>query len=120
MTAIRAMTYDTSAIGLSTLCLVHCLALPIVAAGVPVLASAAEAEWVHRAFVLLAVPISFMAMARGGGRVFTGLALVGLSLLITGAFVEQLHDYETPLTVAGALTLAFAHIFRWRRSVLGL
>ena len=120
MSAPRAVTYDTSAIGLSGLCLIHCLALPFVAAAFPVLASAAEAEWLHRAFVLLAVPVSLMAMVRGGGAVFIGLALVGLSLLITGAFVEQLHDYETPLTVAGALFLAAAHIFRWRRQVLGL
>ena len=116
----RTMTsqvIDASAITLSGLCLIHCLALPIVAVALPLAGMLAEAEWVHRAFVLLAVPISCLAMVRSiaapGGVSFAILALVGLTLLLAAAFLEPLHEVETLVTVAGALLLATAHIWRW-------
>ncbi|MEO0465572.1 MAG: MerC domain-containing protein [Pseudomonadota bacterium] len=115
MRANTALSFDSAALGLSGLCLIHCLALPLMAAALPALASVAEAEWLHKAFVVAALPVSLVAMARGGGAVFTGLALVGLALLLAGAFAEPLHDYETALTVAGALILSAAHLWRWRR-----
>ena len=49
-----------------------------------------------------------------GQLLFIGLAPLGLSLLIAGAFVETFHHIETPLSVAGAILLATAHICRWR------
>ncbi len=109
---------DASAITLSGLCLLHCLALPLVAASLPVLGSLAENEWLHRAFVLTALPITGFAIARSWDRpgrpVFTALALAGLVSLLLGAFVEPLHDHETVLTVFGAMLLAVAHVWRWR------
>lgn len=109
---------DASAITLSGLCLIHCLALPILAASLPIAGSLAENEWLHRGFVLLAVPLSFFAILRSDGlsnrALFTALAILGLALLVLGAFVEQLHDYEVHLTVAGAVLLSVAHLLRWR------
>ena len=43
------------------------------------------------------------------------LIVTGLSLLMVGAFVESLHDYETHLTVIGAIILASGHVFHWAR-----
>lgn len=110
---------DTSAITLSGLCLVHCLALPLLATALPLASVLAEAEWVHKAFVITAIPISLYAMLQGRrdgvGAVFIGLASLGLALLTSAAFIESLHDHETALTVSGALCLATAHIFRWVR-----
>jgi len=110
---------DVSAVSLSALCLIHCLALPFLAAALPVLASLSEAEWPHKAFVLAALPVSgwvlFREQAAGRASWFTPLALSGLALLLAAAFAEWLHDYETPLTVAGAVLLASAHGLRWRR-----
>jgi hypothetical protein len=34
---------------------------------------------------------------------------------LAAAFAEPLHDYETPLTITGAVLLASAHGLRWRR-----
>jgi|AntAceMinimDraft_1070359.scaffolds.fasta_scaffold08492_2 hypothetical protein len=114
-----AAALDASAIGLSGLCLIHCLALPFLAAFLPVAGLWAEAEWVHKAFVVAALPISgfviLRAWRRRADKIFVGLAGMGLVLLSLGAFAEPLHDNETQLTITGALTLAGGHFWRWHR-----
>lgn len=108
---------DGSAIVLSSLCLVHCLALPIMSAALPVAGVWAEAEWVHRLFVLLAVPFAFLALASKYVGYLTGSLIVfGISFLAAGAFVEVLHDYEVSLTVVGASLLAAGHGLRWLKT----
>lgn len=112
---------DLSGVGLSCLCLLHCMALPLLAVSVPVLAVFSEAEWIHKAFVLMAVPVALLAIftvqpARNKPSIIA-LMFAGVSLLFAGAFVEALHDYETTLTVIGALCLGSAHIWRWRTHV---
>ncbi len=113
----NAPTLDSSAIGLSTLCLVHCLALPILGASLPLAGVLAEAEWIHQILALIAIPITLVAIARHhASKVklsFVAPALLGLSLLLAAGFVEALHDYETLLTVTGAALLTSAHIWRW-------
>lgn len=108
---------DFAAIGLSGLCLMHCLALPMVVSLSPILGLAAE-EWVHGALAVAASFVSLAAMARLGlvdnRGIFLGLAMVGIALLLSAAFIEALETYETPLTVAGASVLALAHVIRWR------
>ncbi|WP_206741168.1 MULTISPECIES: MerC domain-containing protein [Hyphomonas] len=110
---------DTMAVGLSGLCLVHCLALPVLGSVMPLMTTVAEAEWVHKALVMIALPIALLAFTqtrRPTTRlVFGALATFGGALLVAGAFVESLHDYETHLTVIGACCLAGAHLFRWNR-----
>jgi hypothetical protein len=116
----RTISLDGTAVFLSTLCVVHCLLLPVLAAVLPVLGLWAEAEWVHRAFVMAAVPISAMVFLRGrsdtAGRNWLRLIVsLGLASLVLGAFVEALHDYETILTVLGACLVATAHLLNHRR-----
>lgn len=109
---------DAAALSLSSLCLVHCLALPLMVAALPLLGVLSEAEWVHQILVMLAVPAAIVAIATTRHAqprfVFGALALSGCALLVAGAFVDALHDHETLLTVLGALLLACAHIYRWR------
>jgi len=108
---------DMAAAGLSTLCLVHCLALPLLGASLPLLTTWSEAEWVHKALVLTAAPLSGLSVllraARPGGWIFAIVAIAGLSILIAAAFVESLHEFERPLTVVGALILGGAHLVWW-------
>lgn len=110
-------TLDASAIGLSGLCLIHCLALPVLTAVLPVAGVLAEAEWIHKVLVLFALPVSAVvirsSLRAGGNAVFIGCAATGLALLVGAAFIEVLHDLETPLTVVGALFLAGAHGYRF-------
>ena len=110
----RAATIDGPAIALSGLCLIHCLFLPVLSAILPVAGTLGEAEWLHKAFIVAALPFTLMALRSKQIRPATALLIVlGFGLLATGAFVEALHDLETQLTVAGALTLALGHALRW-------
>jgi len=115
-----ARLLDGSAIGLSTLCLIHCLALPVAAALLPMLGAWAEAEWLHILFVAVAAPLSALALLQGahGRRApasLMGLAAIGVGLLAFGAFAAPSEAMETTLTVAGSLCLASAHIWNWLR-----
>ncbi|MDH5830793.1 MerC family mercury resistance protein [Luteimonas sp. M1R5S18] len=112
-------TLDASAIGLSGLCLAHCLLLPAAAALLPALAIAAEAEWLHLAFAASALPIAGLALAcahrcRPLPPALWALAAAGLCGLAAGAVGWPAHALETPLTVAGSLALAAAHLWNWR------
>jgi MerC mercury resistance protein len=110
---------DAVAVSLSGLCLVHCLALPVLGSILPLTSAVAEAEWLHKALVMLAVPVALLAFAntrRTLARwIFGSVATLGSTLLVAGAFVEPWHAYETQLTVAGACCLAGAHLYRWQQ-----
>ena len=116
-TPSRSVVIDAPAIAFSGLCFIHCLILPVISAGLPSLGVLAEAEWLHKGFVFAALPFSLIALAsKQTSLIAGGLIVVGFSLLVAGAFVEALHDYETMLTVAGAIVLASGHVFRWVRA----
>lgn len=106
---------DRAATALSALCIVHCLALPLVASGLPILSVVAEADWVHWVFALLAVLISASVPVRdvtARNLAFLAPAGLGIGFLIGGLFAEQLGMDETILTVIGGVLIAFAHIRR--------
>ena len=116
-TPARSAVIDAPAIAFSGLCFIHCLILPVLSAGLPSLGVLAEAEWLHKGFVFAALPFSLIALAsKQTSLIAGGLIVIGFSLLVAGAFVEALHDYETLLTVAGAIVLASGHVFRWVRA----
>ena len=108
---------DGSATGLSLICLLHCLLLPVIGAALPLAGTLAEMEWIHKALVLTALPITALAIKRHHqSKVpfsFAIPAIIGLALLLTSGFVEEVHDFETPITAAGAILLGGAHIWRW-------
>lgn len=110
---------DRTAITVSTLCVIHCLLLPVLATLLPLLGWLSEAEWLHRALVLMALPISILALLppinHRGAVSLRLMALFGGVMLVLGAFVEALHDHETILTVGGAIMIAGAH---WGRIIL--
>lgn len=120
MTPSQAKALDLSAVGLSALCLVHCLALPGLALLLPVLGFWAQAEWVHVAFILVAAPVAVLAFIdlktwRPRSRPMIAVAAAGLTLMLAGALEFPVAGYERPLTVLGGLLLAGAHIANWRR-----
>ena len=108
---------DASAVALSGLCLAHCLALPLIVSVLPATLQGLQSELVHQVLVVFAVPLALTTAwavrgAKSGLAIQAGL-LAGALGLILGAFVEPLHDYETLLTVLGAILLSVGHIFRW-------
>lgn len=115
-----AALLDAGALALSSLCLLHCLALPLLAAALPLFGAWAEAEWVHLLFVAVALPITAVALWRAHQQQHlpTGAwaaATLGLGLLLAGALGWPSHEVETPLTVAGSLMLAATHVWNARR-----
>ena len=119
-----AARMDLYAVGLSTLCVLHCLALPVLVALLPVAAQASESELVHRVLVIVAVPVSLRVIWTTrpvkGNRLFVSAALVGLGLLLLAAFVEAVSPYEELITVAGAALLGSAHLWHWIRKCRGV
>ena len=118
MKTATARLLDGSAMGLSGLCLIHCLALPVMAALLPALGAWAQAEWVHVVFVAFAAPMAALALLRPAhGQpappallALGGLGVVGLGL---GAFGPE--SLDMPVTVAGSTCLVSAHLWNWRR-----
>ena len=105
---------DASAIGLSALCLAHCLALPILAASSPAFSGWIGTEWVHAAVILIAAPLSALALwYPGQSKLVIGLGIAGVLLLGLGLAHWPAGIGETALTVAGSLALALAHLRNW-------
>jgi hypothetical protein len=110
---------ERAAIGASMLCLVHCLALPLLLAALPALSGVLHLpESIHLWILLFAIPSSLLALL--SGRAGHGLSypiaigVAGLILLGIGAIPLSRSAFETPVTVAGSLMLAAAHILNWR------
>lgn len=106
---------DRMAIAASAACLVHCLALPLIIAALPVLSSVlAVPEAFHVWMIAVAIPISAVALIRTGSaaadRKTVSLAIVGLTGLVVGGLVAGSTRYEAGVTVCGASLLAAAHI----------
>lgn len=114
---------DRTAVALSGLCLLHCLALPFVVGLLP-LAGQVNGNHFHLQMLLVVVPISVIALALGFRRhgsvaVITGGA-AGLLILFAGATV--VHDQlglvaDRMVTIVAALTLAVAHFYNSRLSL---
>lgn len=113
----KSRTLDGLAVGLSGLCVAHCLLMPLVFAGLPFLGVFSEIPLVHQVLVGVAAPVSLFALVRSGGWRRAGLrvmALVGLGLLSVAAFYVPAEAWETPLSVTGAALLATMHLFNAR------
>ncbi|MBO9827041.1 MerC domain-containing protein [Xanthomonas sp. A2111] len=120
MKSLPPSFFDASAMLLSGLCLLHCLALPLLAAALPLFGVWAEAEWVHVVFVAIAAPLAGLALWRGHRRdalpwPLWALAALGLLGLLAGAFGIPDEASETAMTVSGSVALASAHLWNWRR-----
>ncbi|WP_428385586.1 MerC domain-containing protein [Nevskia ramosa] len=110
---------DALAMLLSGLCLIHCLALPLLVAALPLAASSLVAdERFHQWLLLGAVPTSVIALGWGWRRhrdnLVAWLGVIGLILMVFAAFGIQAElidaHGERVLTVIGAVMLAVAHL----------
>jgi len=108
---------DFLAMTFSSLCLVHCLFLPVAAAFGPLVADGIGSPLFHKIMVLLAIPTSVYAFWRIKLIAPLSLTLVVLGLLglFCGAFIDQFEAYETPITVVSALLVLAGHAIRYFR-----
>ncbi len=106
---------DGAAVGLSALCLIHCLALPLVVAGLPFLAQFAEGH-LHAQMLVVVLPLSFVALGLGyrhhRNSKIVAMGAAGMLILTIGATIA--HDNlglaaDRLFTIVGALVLATAH-----------
>lgn len=116
------LTLDKSAMGLSFLCLVHCLVLPIAAIVLPtLLAIPLNDEFFHQVLLIGVVPVSAVALLLGckKHRMWETLAwgIAGLGILIFTAVLG--HDLfgeigEKVLTAIGSLLMIVSHYKNYR------
>jgi len=107
------------AVGATIACLVHCLALPLLFALIPVISTVLPIpEHFHVIALGLAIPATGGALFAGYrrhrivGPLIAGTA--GLVLLTLGATHWEATPSETPVTVLGSLCIAAAHLVNWR------
>ena len=112
---------DAAAIGLSFLCALHCLVLPLVLALIPVMTSSLNHSDFHRWMVMVVVPVSVFSLIMGWRSHKQYLAVVigsiGLLLLIfSGYFGEGVLNefWEENLTVLAATIIAVGHLCNFR------
>jgi len=113
---------DKTAIGLSAICAIHCLALPVALALLPSLALLPVAdESFHLLLFWLVLPTSVIALALGCKRhqqwQVLAWGFAGLAVLVFSAALG--HDLlgetlEKWATVAGASLVATGHILNYR------
>lgn len=105
---------DNAAVALSALCVLHCLALPVLLIGLPsVLTGLGHTDLTHFILFIIALPLSGFAMVYGyrvhkklryGAGACLGIIILGAGLLLHGL------AYEIYVTLLGAVILAAAHL----------
>lgn len=116
----RRALLDKIAVGLSGLCLLHCLLLPFVVALLPFLGQLGN-DHMHKQLLVFVIPVSVVALTVGFRRhgqasvIYWGAA--GLIILIIGALV--VHDLyglfaDRATTIIGSFVLAFTHFRNFR------
>jgi MerC mercury resistance protein len=114
---MRPQRLDALGLGISIVCLVHCLALPLAALLLPALAlrlDHATDHQLHWGLLALAAPISTLALWRGarchGTWTWLKLAVGGLSLMLLGVLHVFGARSEVAMTLLGVVLLAIAHV----------
>ena len=110
--ALSNLRLDRFAIGLSGLCVVHCLATSVVLAMVASAGGMLGAEWVHEAGLVLAMVMGALALGRGivehGYMMPSAIGALGLGVM-AGALTLPHDGGETLFTVVGVAILALGH-----------
>ena len=112
--------FDRLAIGLSGLCVVHCIATTVLVAVLSAAGGMLGADWIHEAGLTLAMGIGAFALYRGvveHGFIMPS-AVGGLGLGVMAGALTLPHDgTEAAATVVGVLILALGHDLNRRGTV---
>ena len=103
---------DRLAIGLSGLCLVHCIATTVLLAAMSAFGGLLGAHWVHEVGLTLAMVLGAFALGRGAlsHGFLLPISVGGLGLGVMGGALTLPHDgTEAIATMAGVLILALGH-----------
>lgn len=118
---------DSSAIFLSIICIIHCLALPIIVIALPALTSLAffEDEIFHTWLLFAVIPISIFAVLMGyihhRSWPIVIISTTGIATLVLVAILG--HDVfgevgEIAVSVIGSILVAYGHVknFKYRNT----
>lgn len=110
---------DRAAMAGSALCMVHCLALPLLLAAVPAISAfVAVPESFHRWVLLFAAPAAAIALLGGYARHAApwplAVGAVGLGFMALGAFAALDGRVEIAMTIIGGVLVALAHVANLR------
>lgn len=114
MTRTHASTpgWDRLAIGLSGLCLVHCVATTVLLAAMSAFGGLLGSHWIHEVGLTLAMCLGAFALGRGilhHGFMMPS-AVGGLGLGVMAGSLTLPHDgTEAAATMVGVLILALGH-----------
>ncbi len=108
---------DQLGMGLSFLCLIHCLAMPMVMLSLPILARYYLGNpFVHLALAFLIIPVGLISFYRGfiHHRSYKPLffGIVGMFFISFVPAMVHLGGFqwpETPLVIGGSLIMIYAH-----------
>ena len=113
---------DRAAFCFSSLCILHCLLLPVLLVAYPIgILVTLSDEMFHQIMVSVALPLSLVSLYVGYGHhkrnqliVFgsVGLGMLMLPLVVPHELISETE--ETWLTVAGALIVCLAHVVNFR------
>ena len=110
--AIPSHRLDRMAIGLSGLCVVHCLATTVLLALVSAAGGLIGAAWVHELGLGLAMIMGILSLGRGimehGFAMPSAVGGLGLGVM-AGALTMPHNGTEALYTVVGVAILAFGH-----------
>ena len=118
----RRKYLDTAAVLLSGVCMLHCLALPIILTILPVMnVSLLDEKTFHLVMMVFILPVSVIALSIGcrqhKDKLTIILGTIGLLVLtVTAVFGHSLFGLtgERLVTSVGGLILASAHIQNYR------
>lgn len=117
----RWFDFDRVGIGLSGLCALHCLLMPVVTALLPVWPALQTAHtWVHPALLALILPVVVGALRRAHRtkHILTAVLLgLGFVVLVGAWWGHGIWGGtgERVGTVAGSAILIAGHVLNWRR-----
>ena len=110
------LTSDKFAISFSAICMIHCLFAPsLIILSYSSLALTLESELIHKAILLLTIPVSIFAISLGyknhsnNSIIYTGIA--GLTILISVLLIGESisANAELILTILGSLMVITCH-----------
>ena len=113
---------DKLAIGLSLMCAIHCLVLPIVIIALPsLIALGLDNEIYHKWMIYAVIPTSLYALSMGCRqhkkyRLFA-MGFIGMTLLFLAVFLGESAIGELGeklLTLSGAVILAAGHFYNFK------
>lgn len=116
--SVHLSTWDRAGIWLSGICMVHCLALPVMLLLVPLWPTLGSAHgWVHPAFAVMLIgttlPAAYSAWRRHHSPGLGTLLMAGLCVVMVGMMIGRSAGVfaEDGITLVGSVMLIAGH---WR------